>query len=147
MLIIERLPDTLPPDALTRRRDTLTMTSEERRWARRRVTTTAGREVVLALPTGTVLLPGMIVAVGPDWYLEVEAAPEAVLAVRPPDFAAAVRLAFEVGNHHFTLALADEELMVPDDPAMVQLLDRLGLPWERRRVLFNPLARGHYHER
>jgi urease accessory protein UreE len=59
------------------------MTSEERRWVRRRATTSQGREIALALPTGATLEPGSIVAIEPDWYLEIEAAPEAVLAIRP----------------------------------------------------------------
>jgi urease accessory protein len=122
------------------------MTSEERRWCRRRATTAAGREIALALPTGTTLAPGAIIAIGPDWYLEVEAAPESVLAMRPHDREEAIRVAFEVGNHHFPLALDGNELLVPDDTAMEQLLTRLGVAWTRRRAVFKPIARGHAHE-
>src|SRR3989442_373531 len=39
-------------------RDVLVLTAEERRWGRRRVTTRAGRALALALPTGSVLVPG-----------------------------------------------------------------------------------------
>ena len=39
-------------------RDTLRLTWEERRWTRKRVVTTAGRMVALALPTGSVLRDG-----------------------------------------------------------------------------------------
>ncbi len=127
-------------------RDSLRMTSEERRWVRRRTTSTSGREVALALPTGTVMHPGDILVDEPTWYLEVEAAEESVLAVRPHDRQAAVRVAFEVGNHHFPLAIEDEVLLVPDDSAMVQLLNRLGEPWDRRRAVFDPIARGHHHD-
>ena len=50
---------TVDPAALgVRSRDTLRLTWEERRWTRKRVTTTGGREVALALPTGSVLEPG-----------------------------------------------------------------------------------------
>src|SRR5262245_6794565 len=45
-------------------RDALVLTSEERRWGRRRVKTTAGRELVLALPPGSVLNPGQILDIG-----------------------------------------------------------------------------------
>jgi urease accessory protein len=127
-------------------RDVLALTWEERRWTRRRVTTRGGRELALALPTGSVLRPGDVIAVEPGWYLAVEAAPEPVLAVAPRDRAEAIRVAFEVGNRHFALALDGGELLVPDDSAMVQLLDRLGVAWRRCRAVFDPVGAGHRHE-
>jgi urease accessory protein len=128
-------------------RDPLVLTAEERRWARRRVTTREGRELALALPTGTVLRPGDIVFVGSAWYVAVEAAVEPVLAVAPRSRDEALRVAFEVGNRHFTLALDGEHLLVPDDPAMEQLLERLGIPWRRARAPFVPVGTGHRHDR
>src|SRR5437870_8271762 len=53
-------------------RDVLVLTAEERRWGRRRVTTRAGRALALALPTGSVLVPGDVLYVGPGWYVAVE---------------------------------------------------------------------------
>jgi urease accessory protein len=127
-------------------RDCLRMTAEERRWVRRRLTSSAGREVALALQTGTVMHPGDILVNEPEWYLEVEAVEEPVLAIRPHDRQGALRVAFEVGNHHFPLAIEGEVLLVPDDVAMVQLMERLGAPWERRRAVFDPIAKGHRHD-
>jgi len=126
-------------------RDTLRLTWEERRWTRRRVTTTSGREVALALPTGSVLQPGAIVAVQDAWYLAIEGCPEAVLAIDARDRVEAIKLAFEVGNRHFPLAVDGERLIVPDDGAMEQLLVRLGAQWERRQIVFDPLLAGHGH--
>ncbi|MBI4589497.1 MAG: hypothetical protein HY725_11705 [Candidatus Rokubacteria bacterium] len=127
-------------------RDTLRLTWEERRWGRRRVPTTKGREVALALPTGSVLQAGQILVVEPEWYLEVEPAPEPVIAVFPRNHAEALRVAFEVGNRHFSLAVEGDALFVPDDPAMEQLLTRLGAKWERRTTVFNPIGAGPAHE-
>jgi urease accessory protein len=135
----------LPGDLRDKERDTLRLTWEERRWTRKRVTTTRGREVGLALPTGTVLQPGTIVAAESDWYLAIEARPEPVLAVTPRDYAEAVRIAFDVGNRHCALALDGECLLVPDDSAMEQLLSRLGVPWERRDAVFEPVGAGDRH--
>jgi len=130
-----------------RERDTLCLTWEERRWTRKRVVTAAGREVALALPTGSVLRAGDVIAVEVDWYLVVEARPEAVLAVFPRDRAEAIRVAFDVGNRHFSLALDGEALLVPDDTAMEQLFTRLGVPWERREAVYDPIGGGgHRHE-
>jgi len=127
-------------------RDTLVLTAEERRWGRRRVTTTRGRTLALALPTGTTLTPGEILHVGPDWYVVVEGAPEPVLAVTPASGEEALRIAFEVGNRHFTLALDGERLLVPDDPATDQLLTRLGVRFERAQAVFLPIGTGHRHD-
>jgi urease accessory protein len=136
----------LPGELAARERDSLVLTAEERRWGRRRARTRAGREVVLALPTGRVLAPGEVLHVEADWYLVVEAAEEPVLAVMPASRDEAIRVAFEVGNRHFTLAIDGASLLVPDDPAMEQLLVRLGVSWTRRRAVFAPLVAGHRHD-
>jgi urease accessory protein len=129
-----------------RERDTLVLTAEERRWARRRVITTGGRELALALPTGSVLAPGEILHVAEDWYVAVEPALEAVLAVTPATREEALRLAFEVGNRHFTLAVDGARLLLADDPAMESLLRRLGVAFERTRAVFAPIGHGHRHD-
>src|SRR5436190_689635 len=103
-------------------RDTLVLTWEERRWTRKRVTTSGGRDIALALPTGTLLRPGDVVAVDTGWYLAIEGRPEPVLAVWPRDCGEAIRIAFDVGNRHFPLAIDGECLLVPDDTAMEHLL-------------------------
>ena len=123
-------------------RDTLRLTWEERRWTRKRVETTGGRMVALALPTGSVLRDGDVLAVEEEWYLVVESRPEPVLAALPRDRAEAIRLAFDVGNRHFSLALEGEALLLPDDAAMVQLLTRSSVRWERRQAVFNPIGGG-----
>ena len=129
-----------------RERDVVVMTAEERRWGRRRVVTAGGRELALALPTGSVLAPGVVLHVEADWYVVVEAALEPVLAVWPRSSQEGLRVAFEVGNRHFTLAVDGERLLVPDDPAMEQLLGRLQVPFERMRAAFVPLGQGHRHD-
>jgi urease accessory protein UreE len=147
MLVIEKLPDAEACRNLAKReRDTIVMTFEERRWLRRKTTTTAGRAIALALPTGCRLDTGAVLAVEPRWYLQVEAAKEPVLVVSPHDRETAIRIAFEVGNHHFPLAVDGESLLVPDDTAMTQLLTRMGIRWERREAVFDPIGRGHSHD-
>jgi urease accessory protein UreE len=102
--------------------------------------------VGLALPTGSMLRAGDIIAVEPAWYLAVEAQPEPVLAARPRSREEAVRVAFEVGNRHFSLAIEGKLIVVPDDTAMEQLLTRLGTPWERRVMAYEPIGGGHRHD-
>jgi urease accessory protein len=147
VLIVDRLPDPALRETLAgHERDTLAARWEERRWTRRRARTARGRELALALPTGSVLEPGALLVVGPDFYVEVEALAEPVLSVLPASRGEAIRLAFEVGNRHFSLALDGERLLLPDDTAMTQLLERLGIGFERTLAVFTPLGAGHRHE-
>jgi urease accessory protein len=147
MLVITGMPSRLEPAALAGlERDTLPLTWEERRWTRKRVRTTAGREVALALPTGSLLRPGDVLAREADWYLVVEGRPEPVLAIYPRDREEAIRVAFDVGNRHFSLALEGECILVPDDTAMEQLVTRLGVAWKRQETIYDPLgAAPHPH--
>jgi urease accessory protein len=140
MRLITEAPAPVGAAALAgRARDTLCLTWEERRWTRKRAVTTAGREIALALPTGTVLEPGDVLAVEADWYLVVEARPEPVLVLFPESYEAAVRLAFDVGNRHFSLGGDGDTLLVPDDTAMESLVTRLWVRWERREMVYSPL--------
>ena len=143
MRLITEAP--VPVDAAAvagKARDTLRLSWEERRWTRKRAVTTAGREVALALPTGTVLEPGDVLAVEEGWYLAVEARPEPVLVLFPESYEAAVRIAFDVGNRHFSMGADGDTLVVPDDTAMEDLVRRLGGRWERREAVYSPLHGG-----
>ena len=147
MVVITESHLHVEPSALAgKERDTLCLTWEERRWTRKRVVTTGGRDVGLALPTGSLLRPGDIVAVEAAWYLEIEGKPEPVLAVSPKDRNEAIRVAFDVGNRHFPVAISGDGLLVPDDTAMEQLLTRLGVDWQRSAAVFTPLGGGDSHE-
>ena len=128
-LIIDRLISSVNHDDLqAKEEDKLVLAWEQRRWARGRFTTAKGRKIGIALPTGTTLAPGAILWIGPEWYLRMEAAAESVLEVFPTDYKQAVEIAFEVGNRHFPLALRENKFLVPDDKAMIRLMDRLGAP-------------------
>jgi len=147
MLLIDQLiPSVSREELLGKEEDQLVLTWEQRRWGRCRLTSARGRDVALALPTGATLAPGAVLRVEPQWYLVIEAAAEPLLAIFPPDYGSAVRTAFEVGNRHFPLAMNQNTLWVPDDPAMVQLLERLQVPWERQQAVFNPIGSSHRHE-
>jgi urease accessory protein len=133
-------------DLSTLERDELVLTAEQRRWGRRRVTTRKGRELALALPTGSMLVPGDILHVTRSWYVVIEAATEPVLVVTPRSREEALRVAFEVGNRHFAMALDGDRLLVADDPAMEQLLERLAVEWHRDQAAFIPLGVVHRHD-
>ncbi len=147
MLVVDRLPEIVAPEELEgKEADKVVLTWEQRRWTRGRLVTAGGRELAIALQTGSVLEPGSILCVEPSWYATVEAAKEKTLAISPPNQDSALRVAFEVGNCHFPLAIDGANLLLPDHPAMVQLLGRLGVPWERRMAVFTPVGAGHAHD-
>lgn len=144
--MIEHLPANITAESLrSKEPDQVALNWEQRRWTRGKLTTAKGREIALALPTGTNLEPEVILFVGADWYLQVVAATDSVLQIAPADHQQAIKIAFEVGNRHFPLALHEETLLVPDDTAMTQLLNRLHVHWERRDLVFNPIGKAHSH--
>ena len=146
-LIIDRFyPSALPADLRTKEEDKLVLTWEQRRWMRGRFTTKRGRKIGIALPTGTILPHGTILYVAADWYLKIEAAIEPVLEILPSDYNEAVKIAFEVGNLHFPLAIEGNNILVPDDKVMVRLMERLGAPWERRQAVFDPVGNTPLHQ-
>src|SRR2546427_13031511 len=114
-------------DALAgRQRDVVVFTAEERRWGRRRVRTEAGRELMLALPTGSVLTPGEVLHVDEHWYVVAEAAREAVLAGTPRTPDGALRGAVEGGNRHFHRPPDGPPVAGPDRPRLEVMAKR---PW------------------
>ena len=148
-LIIDRAnpsADGVADDLRGKEQDKLVLTWEQRRWMRGRFTTERGRKIGIALPTGTIVAAGAILYVGADWYLKIEAATEAVLEIRPSDCAEAVKIAFEVGNRHFPLALEDGKILVPEDKSMIRLMERLGAKWDRRQAIFDPIGNTQPHQ-
>ena len=146
-LIIDRLHSSENQDELrAKEEDKLILTWEQRRWMRGRFATVQGRKIGIALPTGTTLVPGSILYVGADWYLRIEAAIESVLEIVPSNYDEAVKIAFEVGNRHFPLALEESKILVPDDKVMVRLMERLGASWERRQAIFDPIGNTQLHQ-
>jgi len=147
LTIIDRLlAEVSEEDLRGKQADRLALTSEQRRWTRGRFVTFVGRDVAFALPTGTQLEPGQTIWIESDWYLTIEAAPEPLLEIRARDQREAIRIAFDVGNRHFPLAYDADRLLVPDDPAMIQLLDRIGAPWKKCTRAFNPIGKALRHE-
>lgn len=117
----------------------LPLTAEERQRLRGRRRSRCGRELLLQLPRGEALMDGEWLA--PEAGAErvrVEAADEALLVVRAEDPLALLRAAYHLGNRHVALEIRPGELRLPEDPVLEALLERLGLPLERRREPFLP---------
>lgn len=73
--------------------------------------------------------------------------PEKVLSISfqtPPE---AARLAWQVGNLHFPVAVQEDGLLVEDDLAVRQMLDREHIDYTETEAVFQPLSgvAAHHH--
>ncbi|WP_420595449.1 urease accessory protein UreE [Deinococcus sp.] len=107
------------------------MTAVDRRRVRRRLLAPDGVELLLAFPTGMVLIPGSLLAELDGVAYVVDAAPEDVAAVVPRHMAEAARVAHAVGNLHRDFVAVGEVFLVLWDAPMELLLTRLGVPFTR----------------
>ncbi len=135
----------------------LALTAEERTRMRGLRHSLCGRPLLLQLPRGEALQPGEWLAPergGPA--VQVEAAAEPLLVVRAPSPLALLQAAYHLGNRHVVLELRPQELRLPHDPVLADLLARRGLALERRHEAFLPEggayaegpghSHGHSHE-
>ncbi|MDR7439226.1 MAG: urease accessory protein UreE [Armatimonadota bacterium] len=122
------------------------MTAEERCRVRRRLVAPDGRVLLLALPTGTVLRPGQLLAVQDGVAYRVAAAEEDVLVVHPRDLGEAVRIGHFFGNLHRELEVQGGAVVVLWEDALFQRARHLGWRAERdRRPFHGQVPEGHYH--
>ena len=115
------------------------MTAVDRRRVRRRLRAPDGEELLLALPTGTVLTPGSVLEVRGGVSYVVGAAPEDVAAIRPRDLPEAAAVAHAVGNLHrdFVASGEDGVFLALWDAPLELLLSRLGVPFTREERPFS----------
>ncbi len=124
----------------------IAMTAEERCRIRRRVVAPDGTVLLLALPTGTVLRPGQILAVRGDVAYRVVAAEEDVLVVYPRDLEEAVRIGHFFGNLHRALEVQDKGVITLWDETLFSRIRQMGWRAERgRRPFHGSLQGGHRH--
>lgn len=119
------------------------ITAAKRRW---RATADDGREFGFDLEAP--LAHGVVFHREGATAYRFEQLPEPVFRIGYGDAAEAARLAWLVGNLHFPAAFADDGMLVADDPAVAQLLEREGIPCDRAERIFCPPPRsggGHRH--
>lgn len=124
----------------------LPMTSTDRTRVRRKVIAADGREIALALPTGTKLWPGQVLHCDTDRVYVVEAQPEQVLVIQPRDMREAAAAGHLVGNMHRDIDLEGEGIAVLYDEILEARLIRAGLSCELQERPFHGNAdAGHSH--
>ena len=124
----------------------LPLTAEERTVLRGRRTTSCGRPVLLQLPREGSLQPGDLLGdQSGSTVVEVTAAPEALLRVQGSHPLELLQAAYHLGNRHVALELHEEQLLLPDDPVLADMLVSRGLRVSRCCQPFAP-ERGAYAE-
>ena len=106
-------------------RDVVFLDWEGRQKCRQRLETQSGRELGLALPTGTVLTPGDILYRDADVEIVVEGLPEKVFVLRPESAEEYGLTCYQIGNMHRPIGFDDGAILVPYEPVLENQLCRL----------------------
>src|SRR3989475_10424841 len=111
------------------RRETLTLTWEERLQGHGKRRSDAGLEFAISLPGGTVLKGGdCMILESEQTIVRIQEAPEPVYIVRPKTPQEWASYAYHVGNRHQQVMIGDTELIFLQNPAVRSLRS------EERRV-------------
>ena len=122
-------------------RDVVKLDWEARQKCRQRLRTEAGRELGLALPTGTVISPGDILYRDAEVEIVVEGLPEKVLVLRPDKIENHGLVCYQIGNLHRPIEFDDGAILVPYEPVLENQLSRLGLHFTIEERVFTHASR------
>jgi urease accessory protein len=144
MLVIDRLFNPVGQEAHPIV-GTVALTWEQRHKSRQKLFTSHGREVALALPTGTRLQSGDLLPTL-EGLIRVECALEEVLLIRPRNPREAAFVAYQIGNRHLPLEIGEHWLKTLYEPVLETYLRQHATPVERTRRPFTPVstASGHH---
>jgi urease accessory protein len=119
--------------------DRIALTWEQRQKSRQKLQTAQGQEIALALPTGTRLQAGDLLPTAEGW-IEVQLAPEDILLIRPRSLQETAFVAYQIGNRHLPLEIADQSLKTPYEPILETYLRQQSIPLERAQLPFTPVS-------
>jgi urease accessory protein len=123
--------------------DIIVLTHEERHLRRRVLTLQHGDDVLVDLPRATVLADGDRLELEDGRHVEVIAAEEDLMEVRPSPAITLAELAWHIGNRHVSAQIEDGRILLPRDHVVRDMLRGLGA-WVRNvSEPFAPL-RGAY---
>jgi urease accessory protein UreE len=113
------------------KRDTLTLTFEDRRQGHGKRRSDGGVEFAISLATGTILKGGdCMVLEAEQTVVKVQEAPEAVYIVRPITPQQWAFYAYHVGNRHQQVMIGETELIFLQNPAVRSVLEQLHVHFE-----------------
>lgn len=131
----------------------VTLPFERRVRSRQRVLLDDGREALIALPRGTVLHDGSLLADADGHVLAVRAAQEALSIAHAADAHTLLRGAYHLGNRHIAVQLGPGWLRYLHDHVLDDMLRGLGLEVAFAQLPFEPetgaygagVVSGHAH--
>lgn len=126
--------------------DRVSLAWEQRQKSRQRLMTAQGREIALALPTGSRLQAGDLLP-APEGWIEVASASEDVLLIQPRSPQETAFVAYQIGNRHLAMEIEAQGLKTLYEPILEVYLKQQGIPVERLQAPFTPmgLASRHRH--
>jgi urease accessory protein len=126
--------------------DSVALTWEQRHKSRQKLLTVQGRNVTLALPTGTRLQAGDLLPM-PAGLIRVECTPEDVLLIRPRSVQETAFVAYQIGNRHLPLEIGEQCLKTLYEPVLESYLIQQSIPVVRAYLPFTPVSAtsGHRH--
>jgi urease accessory protein UreE len=142
--------DALPPGAGDYSPDTITLGWDDRMKARALRRSDRGVEFGTSLPRGTILRGGdLFVLETIAVRVAVVELDEPVLVIRPSTSEEWARFAYQIGNSHQPLMVADAAMVCPEVAGVVQVLDYHRIPYTRDRRPFTPIGHvpDHRHQR
>ncbi len=135
MIIVEKIVTTQTEPSPSQR-DIVRLDWEARQKCRQRLRTEAGRELGLALPTGTRLSPGDVLYRDADVEIVVEGKPEKVFVLRPEKRETFGLVCYQIGNLHRPIGFDDGAILVPYEPVLERQLTRLGFTYTVEERIF-----------
>jgi urease accessory protein UreE len=128
------------------RRDTLTLTWEDRTRSHGRRRSDSGLEFAISLPTGTVLNDGdCFVLDAVRTVVEVRDAVEPVFVIEPRTAQEWASYAYQIGNRHQLLMIGERELICPQQPGVERILEQLRIPYTAASRRFTAAMRTAPH--
>jgi len=114
---------------------------EGRQKSRQRLFTKAGRQIGLALPTGTVLTPGDVLYRNAEIEIVVEGVPEEVFVLHPETRDEFGLICYQIGNLHRAVGFQGNTILIPYESVLENQLDRLGYAYTIEERIFTHAAR------
>ena len=147
-LFVDILIDSLPSEPTPLGPvETVSLTWEQRSRPRRRCVTSGGTEIALALGRGTVLADGTLIYNSASKTIQVKAATEDVVIVRPDSPLQMCIVSHHLGNWHRSLQLDDDSsLIIEVDDPIVHWLEHRGIKHEKAHRTYHPNLKGAAHD-
>jgi urease accessory protein len=128
--------------------DRISIVVDRHKLARRRWRGTAEDGTDFGFDVTEALSHGDCVLVKDHTAYVIEQSPEACFLVPIDEGKTAAWLGWMIGNLHFKAAFSEEGILVQDDLAVQQMLERESISYEKVRRIFQPSKSGghsHYH--